>query len=89
MLFRFHYHRPLDVAVHAHSQAEAEAAVEAELRVNSSRFRPGGWLLDAAYLVDDAAPVNPTDLVVHQGRVVRADTIDTRTLPMPWAKEPG
>lgn len=87
MLFRFHYHRPLDVEVHAETQEEAQAAVEEALRTNSSQFRPGGWLLDAAYPIDGEVKIHPTAFVVHQGRVVRAYTIDTRTIPMPWGKK--
>lgn len=87
MLFHFHYHRPVDVAVHAETQEQAQAAVEEALRKTPSQFRPGGWLLDAAYLIAAEATIKPDDFVVHEGRVVRAYTIDTRTIPMPWGKK--
>jgi hypothetical protein len=87
MLLRFKYTRPLYVKVHAASYAEAYAAIQATLRDSPSTLRAGPWELDASDCVaQEEVEVLPTDFVVHQGRVVRANTIDTKTLPMPWAE---
>jgi hypothetical protein len=88
MPYHFKYVRLLHLRVHAESQEAAEEAVQATLRYAPGTFQPSPWTLGAAVEIEPGeVEVLPSDFVVRGGRVVRADTIDTRTLPMPWGKK--
>jgi hypothetical protein len=80
--------RKLAVRVHADSYEEAERAVLATVQQPGHKLPLGSWEAVAVPTWSEDVPLRPTDYVVHQGRVVRANTIDDRTLPLPLGEEP-
>jgi hypothetical protein len=89
--FEVEFTRVLRLKVYGASWEEVEQAAQSVAEAGLPKLRPGPWKVTGLLPRDrevTEAELRPQDYVVHRGGIVRYDTLDTRTIPMPFMNPP-